>query len=46
MRLGRDAERFVKTFKRDDVARMDLRDARTVLAQPPAVFEHFNEAHA
>jgi transposase InsO family protein len=24
---------------------MDLRDARTVLAQLPAAFEHFNEVH-
>ena len=39
------AESFVNTFKRDYVARMDLSDARTVLAQLPAAFEHFNEAH-
>lgn len=39
------AESFVNTFKRDYVARMDLRDAATVLAQPPAAFEHFNELH-
>ena len=39
------AESFVNTFKRDYVARMDLRDARTVLAQLPAAFEHFNEVH-
>ncbi len=39
------AESFVNTFKRDYVARMDLRDARTVLAQLPAAFEHFNERH-
>lgn len=31
--------------KRDYVARMDLRDARTVLAQLPAAFEQFNEVH-
>ncbi|TSE32285.1 hypothetical protein Tther_00072 [Tepidimonas thermarum] len=31
--------------KRDDVARMALCDAATVLAQLPAAFEHFNEAH-
>jgi hypothetical protein len=39
------AESFVNTFKRDYVARMDLSDARTVLAQLPAAFEHFNEGH-
>lgn len=39
------AESFVNTFKRDDVARMDLRDAATVKAQLPAAFEHFNEVH-
>nr|BCT98753.1 IS2 transposase TnpB [uncultured bacterium] len=39
------AESFVNTFKRDYVARMDRRDARTVLAQLPAAFEHFNEMH-
>ena len=39
------AESFVNTFKRDYVARMDLRDAATVMAQLPAAFEHFNEAH-
>lgn len=39
------AESFVNTFKRDHVARMDRRDARTVLAQLPATFEHFNEVH-
>ena len=39
------AESFVNTFKRDYVARMDLRDARTVLKQLPAAFEHFNELH-
>ena len=39
------AESFVNTFKRDYVARMDLRDAATVLAQLPAAFEHFNEVH-
>ena len=37
------AESFVNTFKRDYVARMDLSDAPTVLAQLPAAFEHFNE---
>lgn len=39
------AESFVHTFKRDYVARMDLRDAQTVMAQLPAAFEHFNEVH-
>jgi putative transposase len=39
------AESFVNTFKRDYVARMDLRDAKTVLAQLPAAFEHFNAVH-
>jgi putative transposase len=39
------AESFVNTFKRDYVSRMDLSDARTVLAQLPAAFEHFNDVH-
>ena len=39
------AESFVNTFKRDYVARMDLRDAAAVMAQLPAAFEHFNEVH-
>ncbi|AVT20416.1 hypothetical protein C7Y68_10725 [Paracidovorax avenae] len=39
------AESFVNTFKRDYMASMDLRNAMTVLAQLPAVFEHFNEVH-
>ena len=39
------AESFVNTFKRDYVSRMDLSDARTVLAQLPSAFEHFNEVH-
>jgi len=39
------AESFVNTFKHDYVARMNLRDARTVLEQLPAAFEHFNEMH-
>jgi putative transposase len=38
-------ESFVNTFKRDYVARMDLRDAATMMAQLPAAFEHFNEVH-
>jgi len=39
------AESFVKTFKRDDVAFNDLTDAKTVLAQLPAWFEHYNSLH-
>ena len=39
------AESFVNTFKRDYVSRMDLSDMRTVLAQLPAAFQHFNEVH-
>jgi putative transposase len=39
------AESCVNTFKRDYVSRMNLTDAMTVLAQLPAAFEHFNEAH-
>lgn len=39
------AESFVNTFKRDYVSRMNLADATTVLAQLPAAFEHFNNAH-
>jgi transposase InsO family protein len=39
------AESFVNTFRRDYVARMDLSDAPTVIAQLPAAFEHFNEVH-
>ena len=39
------AESFVNTFKRDYVSRMDLSNARTVLAQLHAAFEHFNEIH-
>jgi putative transposase len=38
-RHGRD------TFKRDYVARMELSNAATVLAQLPAACEHFNEVH-
>lgn len=40
------AESFVNTFKRDYVARMDLSNAPTVLAQLPAAFKHFNEVHS
>ena len=39
------AESFVNTFKRDYVSRMDLANARTVMAQMAAAFEHFNEVH-
>lgn len=39
------AESFVKTFKRDYVAFGDLSDARTVMAQLPKWFEHYNEVH-
>ena len=39
------AESFVNTFKRDYVARIERRDARTVLEQLPLAFEHFNEVH-
>jgi transposase InsO family protein len=39
------AESFVNTFRRDYLSRMDLADARTVMAQLPAAFEHFNEVH-
>jgi putative transposase len=39
------AEAFVKTFKRDYAARMDRRDALTVLRQLDAAFEHYNEVH-
>ena len=39
------AESFVNTFKRDYVSRMDLTDAKTVMAQLPGAFEHFNTVH-
>lgn len=39
------AESFVNTFRRDYLSRMDLTDAKTVMAQLPAAFEHFNEVH-
>jgi putative transposase len=39
------AESFVNTFKRDYVSRMDLANARTVMAQMAPAFEHFNEIH-
>jgi len=39
------AESFVNTFRRDYVSRMDLSDARAVMTQMAAAFEHFNELH-
>jgi putative transposase len=39
------AEAFVKTFKRDYVARMHRPDAITVMHQLSAAFEHYNEVH-
>jgi len=39
------AEALVKTFKRDYVAAMDRRDARTVMLQLDAAFTHYNEVH-
>jgi putative transposase len=33
------------TFRRDYLSRMDTRDAKTVLAQLAAAFEHFNQVH-
>ncbi len=39
------AESFVNTFRRDYLARMDTKDAKTVLAQLAAAFEHFNQVH-
>ena len=39
------AESFVNTFKRDYVSRMDRCDAKTVMGQLNAAFEHFNEVH-
>lgn len=39
------AESFVKTFKRDYVAFGDLSDAKTVMAQLPAWFDHYNSLH-
>ena len=40
------AESFVNTFKRDYVSRMDLANAKTVMAQMAMAFEHFNEVHS
>lgn len=39
------AEALVKTFKRDYVAKMDRRDACTVLLQLEPAFAHYNEVH-
>ena len=39
------AEAFVKTFKRDYVARMDRSDAISVMRQLGAAFEHYNDVH-
>lgn len=39
------AESVVNTFKRDSVSRMNLANARTVMAQMTATFERFNEMH-
>jgi putative transposase len=39
------AEAFVKTFKRDYVGQMDLRDAPTVMRQLGQAFAHYNEVH-
>jgi putative transposase len=39
------AESFVNTFRRDYLSRMDTRDAKTVLPQLAAAFEHFNQVH-
>ena len=39
------AEAFVKTFKRDYVARMDRCNALTVMRQLQSAFEHYNEVH-
>ena len=39
------AEAFVKTFKRDYVARMHRSDAITVMRQLNAAFEHYNDVH-
>ena len=39
------AEAFVRTFKRDYVRVSSCPDARTVIAQLPAWFEHYNTVH-
>lgn len=44
-RAVRPRLRFVNTFERDYVCRMDLTDATTVMAELPAAIEHFNNVH-
>ncbi|MFK3693274.1 integrase core domain-containing protein, partial [Agrobacterium tumefaciens] len=39
------AEAFVKTFKRDYVSVNSIPDAKTVIAQLPLWFEHYNTLH-
>jgi transposase InsO family protein len=39
------AEAFVKTFKRDCVSANSIPDAKTVIAQLPLWFEHYNTLH-
>ena len=39
------AEAFVKTFKRDYVSVNSILDAKTVIAQLPLWFEHYNTLH-
>lgn len=39
------AESFVNTCKRDSVSRMNLANARTVMAQMSAAFERVDEMH-
>jgi putative transposase len=39
------AESFVNTFKRDYFSRMDLANARTMMAQMTMAFEHLNKVH-
>ncbi|KIV67257.1 Mobile element protein [Rhizobium sp. UR51a] len=40
------AEAFVKTFKRDYVSVNSIPDAKTVIAQLPLWFEHYNTLHS
>jgi putative transposase len=39
------AEAFVKTFKRDSVSVNPTPDAKTVMAQLPFWFDHYNNLH-
>jgi putative transposase len=39
------AEAFVRTIERDDVRASPRPDARTVMTQLPAWFEHYNAVH-